>query len=681
MVAVRWAMEPSFTKTVLFLSVPAAASLVLDFSSRRTRSLRRAWRWIALSIFLWMCGDVVWYALDASGTINYPSAADALYLAGYPAFVIGLLLMTATDRPRREIIFDLIDVSIVALSAGLLLWPFVIEPTIEEGWGAATFITLGYTSGDILLVGLLAALWFNTQKRMLSISLLAAAAIMVFMADNLYYIPSYSGVVADNFADTLWLAGYVLIAAAALAGRTAGQSEDIGRRHPLRRVIFVGFALFSIPGVIALDGLLGDGLAPDDWKALVVIFGALIALVVLRGTLMFKSIVRSRESADTAHLRLATMVDAAGVGIVITSDKLMAETNKDFQEMLGYTRDELARMSYLEIVHPDEVADARLRAGLPGGTRATFPNRLVRRDGTSVEVQITLTVSADKSFRVAVIEDITARLQLERQLAEGHKLEAVGRLAGGIAHDFNNLLTAVSGHAELIRDTSERLETAERVEIDESVNVILDASARGADLTRQLLTFSRLHEFNPQQIETPEVLYRTENLLRRLVGSQIALETQIDPLAPPIFADPSQIDQVLMNLAVNARDAMPAGGTLTLTLAGWTQTERGSPRYAAISPGEYCRITVGDTGVGMNSTVLEHIFEPFYTTKDVGKGTGLGLATSYGIVSSIGGHILVSSQPDLGTVFEIILPIADVSDEDARSRTIDGVKLVQPTHA
>jgi two-component system, cell cycle sensor histidine kinase and response regulator CckA len=324
-------------------------------------------------------------------------------------------------------------------------------------------------------------------------------------------------------------------------------------------------------------------------------------------------------------------------------------------------------MSYLDIVHPDEVAEARLRAGLPGGARATFPNRLVRHDGTSVEVQITLTVSADKSFRVAVIEDITARLQLERQLAEGHKLEAVGRLAGGIAHDFNNLLTAVSGHAELIRYTSERLETAERSEIEESVDVILDASGRGADLTRQLLTFSRLHEFSPQQIETPELLYRTENLLRRLVGSQIALETQIDPLAPPIFADPSQMDQVLMNLAVNARDAMPAGGTLTLTLAGWTQPEQRSPRYAAVSPGAYCRITVGDTGVGMDPKTLEHIFEPFYTTKEVGKGTGLGLATSYGIVSSIGGHLLVSSKPGLGTVFEIILPMADASDEDAES--------------
>jgi two-component system cell cycle sensor histidine kinase/response regulator CckA len=318
------------------------------------------------------------------------------------------------------------------------------------------------------------------------------------------------------------------------------------------------------------------------------------------------------------------------------------------------------------VVHPDEVEEARGHTDLAGGARETFLQRFVRKDSTIVEGKVTLTVAPDNEFRIAVIEDITDRLRLERQLADAHKLEAVGRLAGGIAHDFNNLLTAVSGHAELIRYASERTETKERTEIEESVDVILDASGRGADLTRQLLTFSRQHKFSPQRIDTPELLHRTEKLLRRVLGSFIRLETQIDPATPPIFADPSQMDQVLLNLALNARDAMLDGGTLTLTLTGWARAARDPARYAAVPVGEYCRLTVRDTGVGMDSTTLERIFEPFFTTKDVGKGTGLGLATCYGIVTNAGGHLFVSSEPNKGTEFEIILPAA-AADDGAQS--------------
>ena len=197
--------------------------------------------------------------------------------------------------------------------------------------------------------------------------------------------------------------------------------------------------------------------------------------------------------------------------------------------------------------------------------------------------------------------------------------------------------------------------------------MIVDAAGRGADLTRQLLTFSRLHTFSPQEIDTPELLDRTEQLLRRVIGSLVTLETRIDPAAPPIFADPSQMDQVLLNLALNARDAMPDGGTLTLTLGSWTHAESDSPRYAAIAPGEYCRITVADTGVGMDTETLERIFEPFFTTKDVGKGTGLGLATSYGIVTSMDGHLLVCSAPGEGTEFEVIIPASFVGTTERPS--------------
>ena len=672
-ICTRWFVEASLARTIMYLAVAIATTVVLLVSSKRESSFRRAWRWIALSMGCWACGDITWYAIDAAGGVTYPSAADIFYLSGYAAFITGLVTIAVANRPTRERAIDLIDVTIVCLSAGLLLWPFVIEPTVAAGWTTSTLDSLAYTGGDVLLLGLLAALWFTSQKRTTSVSMMAAAAAGIFIADNLSYIPSFTGPLAGNVADTLWLVGYVLIATAALSRRDDRAAGDLVERPPLRRMIFVGFALFAIPGVLLLDGVLGDGLEGDDWKVFFVVFVAVIALVVLRGTVMLSAVVRSRERAYAARLRLATIVDAAGVGIVIQGTALMTETNKGFQEMLGYTRDELAAMSYLDVVHPEEAEAAESHLALGGGSRETFLRRLVRRDGEIVEAQITLTVAPDNEFRIAVIEDITDRLALERQLADAHKLEAVGRLAGGIAHDFNNLLTAVSGYAELIRYSNERSEKDVRAEIDESVDVIVDAAGRGADLTQQLLTFSRRHTFALQEIDTPELLARTEQLLRRVIGSMVMLETRIDPGAPPIFADPSQMDQVLLNLAINARDAMPDGGTLTLTLGHWTPSEWDSPRYAAIPPGEYCRITVADTGFGMAPSTLERIFEPFFTTKDVGKGTGLGLATSYGIVTSIDGHLLVSSKPGQGTEFEIILPAAAV-EQDLADASFDATE-------
>ena len=493
---------------------------------------------------------------------------------------------------------------------------------------------------------------------------MAGAAAAVFVANNLYYIPSSSGAIADHIADTLWLAGYALIAAAALSRRTKRGSEDVVGRPPLRRMIFVGFALFAIPGVLVLDGVIGDGLEHGDWPVFFVVFVALIALIVLRGTVMLNALVRSRERAHLARLRLATIVDAAGVGIVTQTNALMTETNKDFQEMLGYTREELAGMSYLDVVHPDEADDARSHSGLAGGARKTFLRRLIRRDGTIIDSQITLTVAPDNAFRIAVIENITERLAIERQLADAHKLEAVGRLAGGIAHDFNNLLTAVSGHAELIRFANERSETDEQAEIDESVDVIIDAAGRGADLTRQLLTFSRQHTFSPQQIDTPELLHRTEKLLRRVLGSLVELETRIDPLAPPIFADPSQMDQVLLNLAVNARDAMPDGGTLTLTLGAWTQDDRDPPRYRSRWPGRVLphrrsrhRSGDGHRDAGAHLRALLH---------DQGSGEGHRPRAGDELRDRHEPRRPPprSSEPGQGTEFEIVVPAAAAAVAD-----------------
>ena len=241
--------------------------------------------------------------------------------------------------------------------------------------------------------------------------------------------------------------------------------------------------------------------------------------------------------------------------------------------------------------------------------------------------------------------------ELEQALSGAQKMEAVGRLAGGVAHDFNNLLTIILSSSDIVLGTDE-LGAEER----EMVRLIKDAGERGARLTRQLLTFSRRQVVNPQILSLNGRVTEAEGMLRRLIGEEISFVTRLDPALPPVKADPGQIDQVLMNLVVNARDAMPEGGTLRIETGGVDLDEADAAKWPALRPGRYAVLSVGDTGCGMDEETKKHIFEPFFTTKEVGKGTGLGLATVYGIVKHSDGHIAVDSEPGRGTIFRIYLP-------------------------
>ena len=252
---------------------------------------------------------------------------------------------------------------------------------------------------------------------------------------------------------------------------------------------------------------------------------------------------------------------------------------------------------------------------------------------------------------IAVIEDVTGRKELEAQMREAQKMEAVGRLAGGIAHDFNNILTVVSGYTELLRD-----QLPEEAHAD--VETILDSVKRASDLTRQLLTFSRRQGPTPTVIGSAEIFRDTELLMRNVLGADVTLQSRIESTSPPVVADPVQLSQVVLNLAVNARDAMPDGGNLFFTVDD-VQVDSSYDEFPGVPAGLYCRVTVQDTGCGMNEATRLRVFEPFFTTKEVGKGTGLGLSTTYGIVTQAGGYIFVDSEIDHGTRFQILLPAAD----------------------
>ena len=352
------------------------------------------------------------------------------------------------------------------------------------------------------------------------------------------------------------------------------------------------------------------------------------------------------ESKDMVFI-----VDAAG---------RMSDINPAGTELLGYTKEELLAKS---IGHdfgiPLKVREDFLETLTSFGFVKDFELELKKKDGARVVVHFSATVVRDDTGKVVgyrgIAHDVTERRRLEQQLVQAQRMESIGMLAGGIAHDFNNLLTAISGYGEMIRDNV----PADDELLLDCVDQVLKASERATELTRGLLAFSRKQVIHPKPVLVNTIVRNTGKWIRRIIGEDIEFSTNLSERKLPVMADISQLEQVLMNLATNARDAMPCGGLLRIATEEALVQNSSEADHDMPKPGKYARISVSDTGTGIEEKYLDRIFEPFFTTKEIGKGTGLGLAMIYGAIKQHNGSILVTSEPGKGTTFSIYLPIID----------------------
>ena len=376
---------------------------------------------------------------------------------------------------------------------------------------------------------------------------------------------------------------------------------------------------------------------------------------------------RLDEALQHSEERFRLFSEAAFEGLVIHEQGRIMDLNSALARMFGYEADEMMGRSIWEFLTPESRQVAEPLVTLQRET--TYELAGVRRNGEvfPIEVRVRNLPWRGRNLRVVAVRDITERKRLEEQLREAQKLEAIGRLAGGVAHDFNNLLTIIGGYAELLL---ERLEPADPRH--EAAREILQASQKAAGLARQLLAFGRRQVLQPRVIQLNELVQGTYRLLRRTIGEHIEIELSLSPDAGNVRADPTQIEQVLLNLALNARDAMPNGGRLTIATAS-VDLHAGTIRAEEPVPeGHYVLLSVTDTGCGMDEATRSRIFEPFFTTKPLGHGAGLGLAVVYGIVRQHGGVIEVESSPGKGTTFRVYLPRVEEPISPLGMVTLDG---------
>jgi two-component system, cell cycle sensor histidine kinase and response regulator CckA len=609
--------------------------------------LQRAWRLLALSAFAYLLGDIAQTVYELLGNRPYSSPDDALYLIFYPLMLAGLLSFPVWRRDLAGRIRLALDIGLVALGGSALVIYLVLGPTAMLNGGSALqdAISVAYPVGDmVLLVGLASLLLRGSAPSARDALLFLGAGLLLYVvADLIYgYLTLHSSYKGGDPVDTLWMVAIALFAVAGAAQRRVEEPEQICSTR--RRVGGLPYLAVAIGFSLLVYSDRNESFFPGVLMTLIAM--ALAGLLVIRQFVSQRELVGAQQEV---RYQAQVIENSRDVLSVLDLDGTVRFVSQSVEDATGYSETEPIGHHFAEFVHPDDRREltALMDAAARGETTPLTQCRMVVKDGSTRVWEGTVALGrgmdGEPTFLVWNSRDVTDRAELEDQLRQAQKMEVVGRLAGGVAHDFNNLLLVIRGYSELALEKVEARDdnTAE-------IGEVIAATDKAASLTAQLLAFSRRQILTPEPFALCDAVDEMTSMLQRLIGDDIELATFCPDRPTLINADRAQIGQVIANLAVNARDAMPNGGHLRIEVV------------RQVDPPEALLI-VRDDGVGMDTLTAAQIFDPFFTTKG-SDGTGLGLSTVHGIITQTGGRIAVDSRPGQGTTFTISLPVVDPVD-------------------
>jgi PAS domain S-box-containing protein len=658
--------------SVQFVLCLASGLLCLRASGRGGASPRLFWRLLGIGALLWTAAQGFWtWQLVGLDPERLPTLADFLFWAALVPWLLAVVVRP--DRPRlgsQGLGFDFGLIAVLALHVylyGTLGSLLAGRAAVYVAWPEVFWYVR-----DGLVIGLFLWMFLSAAEpwRRVYADLFAA---MLFLngGDTVSNLFITTGSYHPGLLDLPWTAPFLWLGLAALDWKP-GPEFEVPPAAPdwsdtRRGTLIATLAVVVVP-IFHLSYRLWDEPSLDPanlqgWLTLTttVLIGGLFALRQLQFAQSLERAQKEREAAlrrSEERFQKAFAASPAALTISSWADGRYLDVNARSLALAGYTREEMLGKTAEDLkiwVDPNARAEL-LQTLLEHGRVRDYSIRLRTKTGEVREVftSVELLEVDGVPCILGLTEDVTDRRKLEERLVQSQKMESMGRLAGGIAHDFNNLLGVILGYSALVLGRLPEKDPAAGKIIQ-----IQRAGERAAALTRQLLAFSSKQVLLPEVLDLGVLLHDTEKMLGRLIGEDVELVTSVAPGLARVKADPSQIEQVLMNLVVNARDAMPSGGRLTLELSEAHVASAVPVERDILQPGRYVVLAVRDTGAGINEEVRRHLFEPFFTTKERGKGTGLGLATVHGIVEQSGGRISVETALGVGTTFRIYLPRVD----------------------
>ena len=656
-----------------FVSVVLAATACFEAANRVAGYAQRFWRLIGLAFGLYALGQAMatYYnsILHASFKTWWPS--DVLFLFHAAPMALALFLGDDSDKSRVyrwQRTLDFLQIGIVSFSAYVF---FLYLPAVtgiasdysnELYWKVETARSVLLTVAFVLRAAL-------TDSRLVR-SLFGRVAVFLALftvGSSLYvYLQTWAHLPAGTWYELLWSVPRVLLIWMVTSWVAPERAESVPKESSREALLLAQFAHIAFPLIVlAMAAYAMKGQLKIAIAAVLASFGCSSVRLFLGQRAQDELMAQQKRSAEAMRMaegKFRGLLESAPDPLVaVNQDGRIVVVNAQAEKTFGYKREELLGqpMDTLVAERLREKCSAYRSKFFNGSNRPDAGTTLeifgLRKDGTEfpVEINLSLLEAEEGLWGSAAIRDLTERRKLESQFRQAQKMESIGTLSGGIAHDFNNLLTVILSYSNsLVEDLavdSKQQRAAEQIH---------QAAERGAALTRQMLAFSRQQVFQVRVLNLNDIIRNLLKMLQRIIGEHIEITTALAEDLKPVKADPGQLEQILMNLSVNARDAMPKGGKLTLETSNVILDEAFVRLHVGASVGPQVLLTVSDTGTGMDSATQARIFEPFFTTKGPGQGTGLGLAMVYGVVKQSGGSIWVNSKLGAGTTFNIYLPQA-----------------------